>query len=61
MSTINYYLHNNSDYYYIFLMYSYCNQRMSQMAQFEFKRISLFKWGKTGRGIIAIVIFGIFR
>ena len=44
-----------------FLMYSYCNQRMSQMEQFEFKRISSFKWGKTGWGIITIVILCIFR
>ena len=26
------------------------------MEQFEFKRISPFKWGKTGRVIIVIVI-----
>ena len=30
------------------------------MAQFDFKRISSFKWGKTGRGIITIVILSDF-
>ena len=31
------------------------------MEQFDFKRIFPFKLGKTGRGIIAIVILGIFN
>ena len=31
------------------------------MEQFEFKRISPFNWGNTGRGIIAIVILCIYN
>ena len=45
-----------------FLMYSYCNQRMRvRWNSSNSREFLLSKWGKTGWGIITIVILGIFR
>ena len=65
--TINYYLHNKSDIYICTIDASKAFNRVTLFVLFKllrkrnFKRISSFKWDKIGRGIITIVILGIFR